>query len=194
MCFPILRLFRAPFAESLRRAIHLPRAALGMTIAHFGLAISVAGIAASAFEVENLANVKVGSDFALAGYSVHYAKVERLQGPNFIADHATLEVSKGGSLVAIMTPERRYFALQDQTTGVTAIRSNVLTDLYFALGDPQDDGSWTIRGYYKPLISFIWLGALIMAFGGMVSLSDRRWRVGAAARARMGAMQPAAGE
>ncbi len=189
-----VRLFRAPFAESLRRAIHLPRAALGMTIAHFGLAISVAGIAASAFEVENLANVKVGSDFALAGYSVHYAKVERLQGPNFIADHATLEVSKGGSLVAIMTPERRYFALQDQTTGVTAIRSNVLTDLYFALGDPQDDGSWTIRGYYKPLISFIWLGALIMAFGGMVSLSDRRWRVGAAARARMGAMQPAAGE
>ena len=82
-----------------------------------------------------------------------------------------------------MHPERRYFALQNQTTAETAIRTNPFADLYVALGDPSA-GGWTIRAYWKPLISWIWGGALVMAFGGMVSLSDRRWRVGAATRSR----------
>jgi cytochrome c-type biogenesis protein CcmF len=93
-----------------------------------------------------------------------------------------------------MHPERRYFALQDQTTSVTAIRSNPFADLYVALGEPAADGGWTIRAYWKPLISWIWGGAIIMAFGGVVSLSDRRWRVGAAARRRQPMAQTAAAE
>ena len=81
-------------------------------------------------------------------------------------------------------PEQRFFPLQQQTTSETAIRTNFLADLYVALGDRDATGNWTLRAYWKPLVPWIWIGAVIMAFGGMVSLSDRRWRVGVAARAR----------
>ncbi len=189
-----IRLFRIPFGESVRRAIHLPRAAFGMSLAHLGIAISVIGISASAFEREYLAIVPVGGDFTLAGYDFHFDKIENLQGPNYIANDATIEVRRGGELVTVMHPERRYFALQDQTTAETAIRTNPIADLYLALGDPSG-GGWTIRAYWKPLVSWIWGGALVMAFGGMVSLSDRRWRVGAATRSRHAvAAQPAVAE
>src|SRR6195952_1145733 len=95
-----------------------------------------------------------------------------------------------------MPPERRFFPLQQQTTGETAIRTNLLADLYVALGDSDTAGDWTVRVYWKPLVPWIWIGAIIMAFGGAVSLSDRRWRVGAAARASRRNPQPvpAAGE
>ncbi len=189
-----VRLFRLPFGESAKRAINLPRSAIGMTLAHFGMAISVAGISASAFEVEHLAVVPIGGEFALAGYTMHFVKVENVQGPNYIANDATIEVRRDGDLVATVHPERRYFALQNQTTSVTAIRTSPVADLYVALGEPADGGGWTIRAYWKPLISWIWGGALVMAFGGVVSLSDRRWRVGAAARSRNTVTQTAAAE
>ena len=179
-----MRLFRLPAAESRRRAINLPRSAIGMSLAHLGIAISVAGISASAFEQEYLAVVPIGGEFTLAGYHFHLDKVENLQGPNYVANDATFEVSRNGGLVAVMHPERRYFALQDQTTAETAIRTSPVADLYMALGDPVEGEGWTIRAYWKPLVSWIWGGALVMAFGGVVSLSDRRWRVGAAARSR----------
>ena len=82
-----------------------------------------------------------------------------------------------------MHPERRFFPLQQQTTSVTSIRTNLLADLYVALGDSDTEGNWTVRVYWKPLVPWIWIGCVIMAFGGVVSLSDRRWRVGAGARA-----------
>jgi cytochrome c-type biogenesis protein CcmF len=189
-----VRLFRIPFAESLRRAVNLPRSALGMTLAHFGMAISVAGIAASAFEVEHLAIVPIGGDFSLAGYTLRFVKVETVQGPNYIANDATIEMRRGADLIAVVHPERRFFALQNQTTSVTAIRTNPIADLYVALGEPAESGGWTIRAYWKPMISWIWGGALVMAFGGVVSLTDRRWRVGAASRARRSITQTAAAE
>jgi cytochrome c-type biogenesis protein CcmF len=189
-----VRLFRIPIGESVRRAINLPRSAIGMSLAHLGIAISVVGISASAFEKEHLAIVPIGGGFALSGYDFHFAGVENLQGPNYIANDATIEVRRDGILVAVMHPERRYFALQDQTTSVTAIRTNPIADLYVALGDPDGSRGWTIRAYWKPLISWIWGGALVMAFGGAVSLTDRRWRVGAAARSRHATARTAAAE
>ena len=189
-----VQLFRMPFAQSVKRALHLPRAATGMTLSHLGMAVTVAGIAAQAWQQEYLAIVPPGSDFTLGGYALHFDSVERLQGPNYIADHATITVRSGSEIVAVQHPERRYFALQDQTTGMTAIRSGLGSDLYLALGEPNDQGGWTIRAYWKPMVSWIWLGGLLMAIGGMVSLSDRRWRVGVAAKLRRPALQMAAGE
>jgi cytochrome c-type biogenesis protein CcmF len=190
-----VRLFRIPLADSMRRATRLPRSAIGMTLAHLGVAISVVGISASAFEREHLAVVPVGGDFTLAGYTFHFAKVENMQGPNYVATDATIEVRRGGELVTVAHPERRLFSLQQQTTSVTAIRTNPIADLYLALGEPDQSGNaWTIRSYWKPLVSWIWGGALLMAFGGAVSLSDRRWRVGAAARARHALAQAAAAD
>ena len=179
-----VRLFRGPLGQSWNRAINLPRSAWGMTFAHFGMAVTVAGISAVPFSQEYLAIVPPNSDFGIGGYTMHFDNVEQVKGPNFMADRATITVRSGGKLDAVMYPERRYFPLQDQTTSVTAIRSVVFSDLYLALGEPVDGAGWTIRAYWKPLVSLIWLGGLIMALGGVVSLSDRRWRVGAAARLR----------
>jgi cytochrome c-type biogenesis protein CcmF len=179
-----VRLFRGGIDESWRRAINLPRAAYGMTIAHMGIAVTVAGISASSFAVENIQLVRVGGDLPIGGYVLRLAGVEKMPGPNYVADDASIEIRRDGVLIATVHPERRFFPLQQQTTSMTAIRTNLLADLYVALGDRDAGGAWTIRAYWKPLVPWIWLGAVIMAFGGMVSLSDRRWRVGVAARAR----------
>jgi cytochrome c-type biogenesis protein CcmF len=191
-----IRLFRAPLMDSLRRAIHLPRSAYGMTFAHFGLAVSVAGFAASAYAREAIEILKPGGHIAIAGYELTLEHVDRVPGPNFMADDASIRVTQDGKFVAMMHPQRRFFPLQRQTTGETAIRTNLLADLYVALGDSDTAGDWTVRVYWKPLVPWIWIGAIIMAFGGVVSLSDRRWRVGAAARAarRQARAIPVAGE
>jgi cytochrome c-type biogenesis protein CcmF len=179
-----LRLFRIPLADSGRRALHLPRSAYGMTIAHFGLAVSIAGFSASAFDREAINALPFGGSLDIAGYHLTLESVDRMPGPNYVADRASIRVTYDGALVKVMHPERRFFTLQQQTTAETSIRTNLLSDLYVAMGDTDAKGVWTIRAYWKPLVPFIWIGCVIMAFGGAVSLSDRRWRVGVAARAR----------
>jgi cytochrome c-type biogenesis protein CcmF len=189
-----VKLFRAPLAETWRRACNLPRAAYGMSLAHLGLAVSVAGIAASAFQIERIDIVYPGHDLDIAGYRLHFDGTEKIQGPNFTADRATIAVMRAGELIAMLHPERRFFPLQQMTTNVTAIKTNFLADLYVALGDPDDKGGSTIRAYWKPLVPWIWIGAVIMAAGGGLSLIDRRWRVGVAARRRLVEAHPAPGE
>ncbi len=179
-----IRLLRAPAAESWRRALSLPRAAHGMTLAHMGLAITVAGIAASAWQQERIEVVAPGGDLAIAGYTLHLDGVARTPGPNFTADRASITVTRGGETIAVMHPEKRFFPLQQMTTAMTAIHTNLLADLYVALGDNDGARGWTVRAYWKPLVPWIWIGAVAMAAGGLISLSDRRWRVGIAARAR----------
>jgi cytochrome c-type biogenesis protein CcmF len=191
-----IRLFRMPVGDSVRRAIHLPRSTYGMSIAHFGLAVSVAGFSASAFDQEAIEVLRPGQSLDIAGYHMTLDKVEKRPGANFMADDAFVAITRDGVPVAVVHPQRRFFPLQQQTTGETAIRTNFLADLYVALGDGDAAGNWTLRAYWKPLVPWIWIGAIIMAGGGMVSLSDRRWRVGVAAKARRappGAV-PAAGE
>ncbi len=185
-----IRLFRIPAFDSLRRAASLPRATYGMTLAHLGLAVSVAGFAASAFDREAIEILQPGGSINIAGYQLTLDHIDRIPGPNYLADDAAIRVTSGGKLLAVMHPERRYFPLQNQTTGETAIRTNFITDLYVALGDSDTKGAWTVRVYWKPLVPWIWIGAIIMAFGGAVSLSDRRWRIGVAARASRRGPQP----
>ena len=191
-----VRLFRAPLHDSWRRAVHLPRAAYGMSISHFGLAVSVAGIAASAFAVDSVQALKIGDSLRVGGYTIHLDQVRRVPGPNYTAEDATIRITQAGAIVTVVHPQKRFFPLQQETTSETAIRTNLLADLYVALGDEDNAGNYTIRAYWKPLVPWIWIGAVMMAFGGLVSLSDRRWRVGAAARARRAAPlgQPVAGE
>jgi cytochrome c-type biogenesis protein CcmF len=187
-----LRLFRIPLADSFHRALHLPRSAYGMSIAHFGLAVSIAGFSASAFDREAINALPFGGSLDIAGYHLTLESVDRVPGPNFVADRASIRVTRDGALVTVMHPERRFFQLQQQTTAETSIRTNLLSDLYVAMGDTDAKGVWTIRAYWKPLVPFIWIGCVIMAFGGVVSLSDRRWRVGVAARARGRSHSPVA--
>jgi cytochrome c-type biogenesis protein CcmF len=179
-----VQLFRAPIAASLARARRLPRAAYGVTLAHLGVAVAVAGIAASAWESERIELMRPGDSIAIAGYDLRLDKVEPVAGPNYTADRGTVTVTRQGALVAVMEPEKRFFTVQQMPTTFTAISTDLLSDLYVVLTDGDGKGAWTLRVYQKPLVPWIWLGCGVMALGGLVSLSDRRWRVGAAVRRR----------
>ncbi|HEV2546471.1 MAG TPA: heme lyase CcmF/NrfE family subunit [Stellaceae bacterium] len=189
-----VKLGRAPMDESWRRARHLPRAAHGMTLAHLGLALTLAGIAASAWQEERIEIARPGQDLAIAGYTLHLDEVAQVAGANFTADRARITVTKEGKAVADMHPEKRFFPVQQMPTSVTAIHTNLLADLYVALGDSDGAGGWTIRAYWKPLVPWIWIGAVFMAAGGVLSLSDRRWRIGVAHRVPRGARVAGAGD
>ena len=181
-CADRLRLFRVPWSEVWRRALNQPRASYGMTLAHLGLAVTVAGIAASAFQQQHIALMHLGDEAHLAGYTLRFDGVGKRDGDNYTADVAEFTLLDGSRVVAHLAPERRFFPLQQQTVSKTSIHTDFLADFYLALGDPDGKGGWAVRAYWKPLVPFIWLGGVIMALGGAVSLSDRRWRVGVAAR------------
>src|SRR5215472_7937523 len=177
------RLFSEPLAGSLRRALRLPRAAWGMTFAHAGMAVVVAGITgSSAWTVEKIENVKPGGRVDLAGYTVALDAVSDAKGPDYTATRADIRLLKGDVLIAQMHPEKRFFALENGNQTDVAIRTNLISDVYAVIGDPDGKGAYTLRLYYNPLVPLIWLGAALMAFGGLVSLSDRRHRVGAPSR------------
>jgi cytochrome c-type biogenesis protein CcmF len=189
-----VKLGRASIGESWRRARHLPRAAHGMTLAHLGLAVTLAGIAASAWQEERIEIVRPGQDLAIAGYTLHLDEVAHVSGANFTADRARITVVDDSKIIAEMHPEKRFFPVQQMPTSVTAIHTNLLADLYVALGDSDGAGGWTIRAYWKPLVPWIWIGAVLMALGGFLSLSDRRWRIGVALRVPRGARVQGAGD
>jgi cytochrome c-type biogenesis protein CcmF len=178
-----VRLFSEPFGNSMRRALRLPRAAWGMTFAHAGMAIVVAGITgSSAWSVEKIANVKPGGSVELAGYTIAFDAVRDVRGPDYLATHADMRLLKGDRLIAEMHPEKRFFPLENGNQTDVAIRTNLLADVYVVIGDNDGKGAYTLRLYYNPLVPWIWLGAGAMALGGLISLSDRRHRVGAPSR------------
>jgi cytochrome c-type biogenesis protein CcmF len=177
------RLFRAPLKESFHRIATMPRAALGMTIAHGGLAIAIAGItASSAWKSEHIQVMHAGEKLDIAGYTFVFDGVTEAPGPNYSADRGQFTVLKNGKLAAIMLPEKRLYPVQGMPITSAAIRTNGLYDLYATLGDKTEDGGWVTRIFLNPLVPWIFGGGGIMFFGGLVSLSDRRYRIGAPER------------
>ncbi|WP_395709245.1 heme lyase CcmF/NrfE family subunit [Reyranella sp.] len=180
-----LRLGRAPLADSLRRLRATPRASLGMTISHSALGFVVLGaVATAAWHSELIRTVKTGETMSFAGYQVTLQRVETVQGPNYVAERATLAVTLDGRPYTILQPERRLFVVQRRQVAETAIQTNLLRDFYATLGEGDATAGWVIRLYLNPLAPWIWLGAALCAFGGFVSLSDRRLRIGAPSRLR----------
>jgi len=178
-----IKLFRAPFAESLRRARNLPRAAYGMTLAHLGIAIVIAGITGiSAWKTESIQALLPGEGAEVDGYRFELVDVQEMQGPNYATRIATVRVSRDGEPVALLFPEKRWYPVQRQDTTEAAIHSGAMGDVYAVIGDPSGDGRWVTRFYSNPMVPWIWVGSLVMVLGGLVSLSDRRLRVGAPTR------------
>lgn len=176
-----VKFLRAPWSETLRRAIHLPRAAYGMTITHAGLAVTIMGITgSSAWQTEKIQVMHLGETVKVAAYELTLKSVEdNIPGPNYTATRATFVATKGGDFVAELKPEKRLFIMPPRPTTDAAIHTNFLGDLYAVVGESDGKGGWVTRLYYNPLVPWIFIGSVIMVAGGMVSLTDRRHRIGA---------------
>jgi cytochrome c-type biogenesis protein CcmF len=180
-----VKLGTAPLAESLRRACGLPRSAYGTTLAHIGVGVTVLGIVvATTWSTEAIRSMKPGDTVAIGGYALTLDGFLERPGANFQETVVRFSVRSGGALVAVMEPSKRQFDVRQTSTTEAAIRTSGFSQLYLSLGDIAADGTTTVRVFWKPLVTWIWLGAIVMAFGGMLSLSDRRLRVGAPRPAR----------
>ncbi|MCG8369076.1 MAG: hypothetical protein MJA32_01030, partial [Proteobacteria bacterium] len=170
-----------PVARSLRRdkgASGITRGALGMCVAHFGMGLFVLGVTiVSAFGVESDRALQVGQSIEVAGYEFEMKELRDVQGPNYSALEAEIEIRDDGEYVATVRPQKRQYLVQQSPMTEAGIHAGLDKDLFVALGDHLGDGAWSVRVQYKPLIRLIWLGALIMALGGLVAISDRRYRV-----------------
>jgi len=159
------------------RHASLSRATLGMCVAHFGAALLVLGISVtSVLGIEQDVVLKAGQTVTVAGYDFAFQGVHDEQGPNYQARQGVFQVSRDGREVATMRPEKREFASVGNETTEAAIDAGLFRDLYLALGNPLDQGAWSVRVQYKPLVRFIWLGGLFMMLGGLLAASDKRYR------------------
>jgi cytochrome c-type biogenesis protein CcmF len=186
------KLFRVPLRDSLHRLVHLPRSAWGMTFAHAGMGVVLLGIVgATAWQSETTQVMRAGDEVTLDGYDITFHGARALEGPNYAAVQGRFTVSRGGERIATLLPQTRSYSHPRMTTTEAAIRPRPGGDLYAVIGDPRGDGAWATRLYHKPLVHWIWGGALLMALGGALSLSDRRHRLGVPARRRRAALAPA---
>jgi len=186
-------LFRISLADSLRRALSLPRPAWGMTLAHAGMGIAIAGMTgSSAWVTERILYMQPGDTTAIAGYTLELEDVSTVRGPNYVADRARFALSRDGEDLGEVNPEYRHFPVTGMDLTNTAIRTSIVADLYIAFGQAVEGQGWTVRIYHHPLVPFIWIGCLVMAFGGAISLTDRRLRVGVPSRRRRSSEEDAA--
>ncbi|HET6602795.1 MAG TPA: heme lyase CcmF/NrfE family subunit [Xanthomonadaceae bacterium] len=158
---------------------------LGMTLAHAGLGVFVAGVLLTeSLSVEKDIAMAAGDTVEISGYRFEFAGVQGVTGPNYRADRGEVRVFHGDAPVAVLHPEKRAYAAGGQIMTEAAIDPGFTRDIYVALGEPLGgSGRWAVRVYYKPFIRWIWLGALMMMAGGFVSAADRRFRAPHAARA-----------
>ena len=191
----LIRSGRGAIADRARRMLRLPRADWGKAVAHAGLGVSIFGMAAlTAWQVEDIRVVREGETYQMEGYDITLRQVQELQGPNYFTTLAEMYVTRNGKEVATLYPEKRVYPVAGMPTTEAGIDQGFLRDLYLTIGDPQEGGGWAVRSFIKPFANWIWLGFIIMALGGVLSLSDRRYRVGAGARKTGPAASPVPAE
>jgi cytochrome c-type biogenesis protein CcmF len=151
-------------------------------------AIGASGV--ESYKIEKDVALKPGGSFAIAGYDFRFVNAVNVRGPNYDAVEALVEVTRGGKPVAILKPQKRHFRVQQTDNSQAAISVNWARDLFVAMGNSLGESAWSMRIQYKPLVRYIWLGALVMAIGGFVAATDRRYRVKAPATASDTAAAP----
>lgn len=177
----IQRTGRGP--DRLGRLMRLPRADWGKATAHAGLGVTMAGIAGlTAWTQDDIRVAQINQSWDVGHYTLTLNNVEEIRGPNYLSTMGSLTLAQDGKFVANLSPEKRFYPVAQMPTTEAGIDYNLIRDVYVVIGDQQNNGGWTIRTYIKPLTNWIWIGSALMALGGLLSLTDRRFRVAAGAR------------
>ncbi len=157
----------------------VPRGFWGMQLAHFGVAVGIAGIAVVAnYQSERDVRMDVGSYAELAGYTFTFRGAVEYDGPNYRAARGTVEVSRNGASIVTLHPEKRLYNASGMAMTEASVHPNLFRDIYVAMGEQLDEqGAWSVRLFHKPLINWLWLGAAFMVVGGFLAASDRRYRI-----------------
>ncbi|WP_422050046.1 heme lyase CcmF/NrfE family subunit [Shimia sp.] len=174
---------RGDLKARLGRMTRLPRADWGKAVAHAGLGVTMFGVAGlMAWEQEDIRVAQLNEPYTVGAFEITLENVREVEGPNYLSTMADIRVRSGGREIAMLHPEKRVYPIAGMPTTEASIDYRVLRDVYLALGDEQPGGAYTVRTYIKPLTNWIWMGSFLMALGGCLSLSDRRYRVAAGAR------------
>jgi cytochrome c-type biogenesis protein CcmF len=160
-----------------RKLRQIPRALIGMMVAHLGVAAFCFGVVmVKTYELETDVKMHIGDSTSVRGYTFTFMGIREVPGPNYSAVRGQMQVTRDGKAVATMYPEKRVYRVQQNPMTEAAIDAGVTRDLYVSLGEPVEDGAWIVRVYVKPFIDWIWGGCLLMAFGGLLAVTDRRYR------------------
>jgi len=179
---------RASGGSVLGRMRTLPRGYWGMLVAHFGVGVFIVGVTmVKGYETEKDVRMNVGDTVHVGGYQFQLEGLTQVQGPNYEATRGRIRVSRNGSEVTVLQPEKRFYSVQQMPMTEAAISPGLTRDLYVSLGEPVGEGSWVVRVYHKPFVDWIWGGGFLMALGGVIAITDRRYRL-----ARREQSQPAA--
>ncbi|HSH55014.1 MAG TPA: heme lyase CcmF/NrfE family subunit [Methylotenera sp.] len=156
----------------------IPRSWWGMVVAHLGIAVFTLGVTiVKGYESEIAVRMLPGDVAHLAGFDFTFDGVKETQGPNYLADRGQLRVTRNGAEYAVLTPEKRLYTVQNMPMTEAGISPGILQDIYASLGEPLADGAWSVRIYHKPMVEWVWGGCLLMGLGGIMALSDRRYRM-----------------
>ncbi|GHD06583.1 heme lyase CcmF/NrfE family subunit [Tianweitania populi] len=171
------------FSNMRRRFFGLPRSAHGAALAHLGLGVALLGIVATtAFQSEHIVALKPGETTDIAGRNLRFERLVPHQGPNYTEDQAVFTLISGNREIGSVSSAKRLYTARRMPTTEAGILTRGFSQLYVALGDPTPDGGIVVRIWWKPMVTMIWLGPLLMMIGGILSISDRRLRIGAPAR------------
>jgi cytochrome c-type biogenesis protein CcmF len=185
-------LYHVPLSVVRQRAAGLPRSVWGTAFAHFGIAVTLLGVVSvGTWASERIVGLKPSQTVSLSGFDLSFDGLVQRSGPNYRELAGKFTVRRGGVPIATMDPAKRSFASRATTTTEAALLTRGFSQLYLSLGDVNDDGSVAVRLYYKPMVLLIWIGAVVMMFGGALSLSDRRLRIGVPRPAAKPAVQAA---
>ncbi|HEV8647509.1 MAG TPA: heme lyase CcmF/NrfE family subunit [Burkholderiales bacterium] len=156
----------------------LPRGYYGMLLAHAGVAVLIAGVTlVKGYEVERDVRMQTGDTVEVGGYTFRLDGLVQVPGPNYEATRGLVSVMKNGKSVRTMFPEKRFYHVQQMPMTEAAIDTGFTRDLYVSLGEPVGNNAWVVRIYHKPFIDWIWGGAFLMALGGILAITDRRYRL-----------------
>jgi cytochrome c-type biogenesis protein CcmF len=171
----------------------LPRGYYGMLLAHFGVAVFIVGVTlVNGYETEKDVRMAPGNTVSIGGYTMRLERLEDTTGPNYTSVKGVVTVLKDGRERGVMYPEKRFYTVQQMPMTEAAIDTGFTRDLYVSLGEPVDGGAWIVRVYHKPFVDWIWGGAFLMAIGGLLAVSDRRYRMARAPRRETSASQAGA--